>query len=324
MPRIDSARPRERDPGGQPDHRFRAGDLARRDDVRAPHDHHVLPCERGLHVRHGHDAWLVRAGEHDDIKAIQRLWDDEPLRIAIGSAARHSRAVLREAVGRAGARSRTGRAEAMNWLQSSHGNLGTHVGNRDNNFNLIRFIAASLVLFSHSFALSIGNSSAEPLRSSLGTNFGQVAVDVFFLTEWVSCQPPACSRAACSVRNVHEGPMPAHIYPGVGRRGFCGDGGGRLALHVVAAPRVLHVWRHLALYWPKNATMIAGGAHTLPGAFENTPWRHLVNASLWTLPLRTRHVLHAWRVLDRAAMFPRRRRAHARAQFKSSLPASRS
>ena len=70
----------------------------------------------------------------------------------------------------------------MNWLRSSHGNLGAHVGNRDNNFTLIRFIAASLVLFSHSFALSVGTASAEPLHTSLHITFGQIAVDVFFLT----------------------------------------------------------------------------------------------------------------------------------------------
>lgn len=33
----------------------------------------------------------------------------------------------------------------MDWLTSSDGNLDSHVGDRDNNFNLIRFIAASFV-----------------------------------------------------------------------------------------------------------------------------------------------------------------------------------
>lgn len=33
----------------------------------------------------------------------------------------------------------------MDWLSSSDGNLDSHFGDRDNNFNLIRFIAASFV-----------------------------------------------------------------------------------------------------------------------------------------------------------------------------------
>jgi peptidoglycan/LPS O-acetylase OafA/YrhL len=60
--------------------------------------------------------------------------------------------------------------------------LGDYVGGRDNNFNLIRFLAASAVLLSHSFPLSNGDPTTEPLRSWLGLSAGEIAVDVFFLT----------------------------------------------------------------------------------------------------------------------------------------------
>lgn len=50
----------------------------------------------------------------------------------------------------------------------------------ENNFNLLRALAAFLVLFSHSYALT-GSSSSEPLRMLLGMTFGSVAVDVFFV-----------------------------------------------------------------------------------------------------------------------------------------------
>ena len=70
----------------------------------------------------------------------------------------------------------------MGWLRRPIGSLGAYAGGRDNNFNLIRFLAASAVLLSHSFALAVGRSSAEPLRALLGTTLGQIAVDVFFLT----------------------------------------------------------------------------------------------------------------------------------------------
>lgn len=53
---------------------------------------------------------------------------------------------------------------------------------RNNNFNLIRFVAALAVLFSHSFALATGTGSAEPLRLTYGLTFGDIAVNAFFIT----------------------------------------------------------------------------------------------------------------------------------------------
>tara|TARA_B110000211_G_C14085065_1_gene556314 strand:- start:4104 stop:4340 length:237 start_codon:yes stop_codon:yes gene_type:complete len=53
---------------------------------------------------------------------------------------------------------------------------------RDNNFNLIRFIAAFGVLFSHSFSLALGSSETEPFKQVLGMSFGQIAVDIFFIS----------------------------------------------------------------------------------------------------------------------------------------------
>lgn len=52
---------------------------------------------------------------------------------------------------------------------------------RDNNFQLIRFIAASMVLFSHSFVVITGNYDQEPLGKFLGLDFAELAVDIFFV-----------------------------------------------------------------------------------------------------------------------------------------------
>jgi len=54
------------------------------------------------------------------------------------------------------------------------------MGGRNNNFNLIRFIAASLVLYSHSFPLA--GVDGEPFRKYTGLSAGEMAVDVFFIT----------------------------------------------------------------------------------------------------------------------------------------------
>jgi len=59
--------------------------------------------------------------------------------------------------------------------------LVDYAQSRDNNFNLIRIIAALSVLVSHSFVLATGNPNAVPLRASIGMTLGTFAVDAFFI-----------------------------------------------------------------------------------------------------------------------------------------------
>ena len=57
------------------------------------------------------------------------------------------------------------------------------VGNppdRDNNFNLLRMAAATAVLVSHAYPLSLGDGVAEPLLHYLGMDLGTLAVYMFF------------------------------------------------------------------------------------------------------------------------------------------------
>ena len=58
--------------------------------------------------------------------------------------------------------------------------LSTVVHGRDNNFHLVRLLAASAVLLSHSFPLATGSVATEPLRALLGCTPGSIAVDLFF------------------------------------------------------------------------------------------------------------------------------------------------
>ena len=60
--------------------------------------------------------------------------------------------------------------------------LSYYKDSRDNNFNLIRFTAAFLVLVSHSFPLATGRGDSEPLYNLIGIGFGHIAVDIFFIT----------------------------------------------------------------------------------------------------------------------------------------------
>lgn len=51
---------------------------------------------------------------------------------------------------------------------------------RDNNFNLIRMVAASGVLVSHAWPLSLGRGVDEPLELMTGYSLGKISVFVFF------------------------------------------------------------------------------------------------------------------------------------------------
>src|SRR3954470_4869077 len=53
---------------------------------------------------------------------------------------------------------------------------------RDNNFNLIRLLAALAVLVAHSWPLTLGRRVPDPLAASIGLGLGGIAVDVFFVT----------------------------------------------------------------------------------------------------------------------------------------------
>jgi len=50
--------------------------------------------------------------------------------------------------------------------------ISEQVKSKNNNFNLLRFIAAFVVLISHSFPLATGDGHAEPLKKLVGITFG--------------------------------------------------------------------------------------------------------------------------------------------------------
>jgi len=61
---------------------------------------------------------------------------------------------------------------------ANKGKLRTYLGSKDNNFNLIRFVAASMVLFSHSYPLG-GFGLRDGLSAQVGLSLGGIAVDIF-------------------------------------------------------------------------------------------------------------------------------------------------
>lgn len=159
--------------------------------------------------------------------------------------------------------------------------LLTYSSGRDNNFNLLRLVAASLVLVSHSFALSTGKPELEPFRSVMsGLSLGNIAVDVFFVASGFLVAGSLLTRR--DILNFFAA-RALRIYPGLWVA---------LVLTVLAvglwftsldfAAYITHreTWRYLA----KNALMLHGVSYRLPGAFGDVPYPWAVNGSLWTLP----------------------------------------
>ncbi|MEP6909663.1 MAG: acyltransferase [Actinomycetota bacterium] len=148
---------------------------------------------------------------------------------------------------------------------------------RRNNFDVLRLLAASLVLFSHAYALT-GN--AEPFADVSGWTFGEVGVVMFFAmsgfliakswTDQPQLVPFAGKRAlrllpalavAVSVTVLVIGPLFTALPIG----SYFADPG---------------TW----LYLVRSSLLFTFGG-TLPGVFEDNPYPNAVNGSLWTLPV---------------------------------------
>lgn len=154
---------------------------------------------------------------------------------------------------------------------------------RDNNFNLIRFVAAYSVLFSHCFALLAGTPDAEPLRSIIGMTPGSIALEVFFITSGFLVTASLMTRKSLT---EFFAARVLRIYP---------------ALVVMVLITVLVIgpyfttydyWGYLSdqgsfEYFRKNATMVFGASYVLPGVFSDLPIKG-VNGSLWSLPYEIR------------------------------------
>jgi len=157
--------------------------------------------------------------------------------------------------------------------------LADYLGTRDNNFNIIRFVAAVMVLFSHSFELT-GRGEFEPLRRLGVLSFGALAVDIFFLTSGLLIARSFYMRNDLKffIRS-----RILRIYPG-------------LIVAVLFTVLVIGVYftthpvgdyltdPETRKYVVKNSILIFNVKFFLPGVFENLPYPKTVNGSLWTLP----------------------------------------
>lgn len=162
--------------------------------------------------------------------------------------------------------------------------LSHYAQGRDNNFNLIRIVAAMAVLITHSFALSIGSGLAEPFRSTLGMSMGDIAVDIFFVTSGFLVTASILTRQS-ALEFIWARAL--RIYPALLVMIF-------LTVFVLgavftsASAEAYWTSSKTYIYLARGATLLAGVAFKLPGVFDNNPYQQVVNGSLWTMPHEVR------------------------------------
>jgi peptidoglycan/LPS O-acetylase OafA/YrhL len=155
---------------------------------------------------------------------------------------------------------------------------------RDNNFNLIRIVAAFAVLVTHSFALAIGTGDAEPFRESLGMTMGKIAVDVFFVTSGFLVTASLLTRQStvefvwARVLRIVPALLAMLLFTVFG-----------LGVYFTSLPLSSYLSdTQVYYYFLKCATLITGVTYNLPGVFDGNPYKNAVNGSLWSMPIEVR------------------------------------
>lgn len=153
-----------------------------------------------------------------------------------------------------------------------------NTGSRENNFNLLRMIAASAVLVSHAYPLSLGVGAAEPLSASLSMSLGTLSVISFFVISGFFISQSfdnSSSLLAFAVART------LRIYPAL------------IAVLLITALVIgplftrLGPWQYFfnsetLSYVPRNLSL-KWLRYGLPGVFDDNPYPTAINGSLWTL-----------------------------------------
>ena len=148
---------------------------------------------------------------------------------------------------------------------------------RNNNFNLIRILAATGVLISHAFPLSLGPGADDPFSAWLGgTSLGTICVLVFFaISGYFITKSFDQRRSVPAFLRARA----LRLFP---------------ALIVVALVSVIVAGLFLtsaspAEFWPAALTFVLRDVtlfhlqNNLPGVFIANPYGPAINGSLWTL-----------------------------------------
>ena len=161
--------------------------------------------------------------------------------------------------------------------RASAARLEDRLSRRGNNFDVLRLLAASLVLFSHSYALT---DNAEPFADVSGWTFGEVGVVMFFamsgflIAKSWSDQPQLVPFAVKRALRL----LPALVVAVSVTVFVVGPLFTTLPLAQYFADPI--TWLYLV-----RCSLLFTFFGELPGVFEDNPYTNAVNGSLWTLPV---------------------------------------
>lgn len=150
--------------------------------------------------------------------------------------------------------------------------------NRENNFNLLRCLAALAVIYAHSWELASSVYGAEPLKGLLGSGLGALAVNAFFIisgylvTQSWGRQRSLLNFCRARVLRVLPGLLGVLVFTLL-LAGLCWS-----SLTPGEFFRDSETWK----YFYKNLLMIKA-QYDLPGVFSANHYPDAVNGSLWTL-----------------------------------------
>lgn len=150
----------------------------------------------------------------------------------------------------------------------------------ENNLNLLRFAAASLVVFSHSYPLS-GHAADEPLAKLVRVlDLGAVAVAMFFAMSGflVARSFDRGAGIAAFVRSRALRIVPAFAVAVAYAALVLGPLVTTLPLRDYLGDR--QTW-----FYVRSTLSLFGRTDHLPGVFVDNPYRAAVNGSLWTVAL---------------------------------------
>lgn len=159
--------------------------------------------------------------------------------------------------------------------------IASNANGRYNNFDIIRFIAASLVIFSHSYPITLGNNESEPLYiiSNEQITLGTLGVFIFF-----SISGFLITKSYDKNKNIFSfiKNRLLRIFPGL----FV-----VIMLSIfILGPIVTNLstreyFKDFDAYNYLLSIFLYPMQYDLPGVFLDNPHASAVNGSLWSLPI---------------------------------------
>ena len=156
--------------------------------------------------------------------------------------------------------------------------LNDVANSRDNNFNLLRMVAASAVLVSHAYPIALGEGAIEPLWPLLQMSLGTVAVlsffaiSGFFISQSFERRNGLVDFSMARILRVYPGLVVVLL----------------LTVLIIGpvftnqTPAKYFLQPETLLYFPRNLSL-KWLQYDLPGVFQHNPYGPAINGSLWSL-----------------------------------------